>query len=89
MCGGDGLADLVGRKFGSAKLPFNKNKSWAGSLAMFVGELFCLWTERLSHVNASQSLGESAVITAHLQVAQQLNIERAKQVKYLLTARTL
>lgn len=38
MCGGDGLADLVGRRFGSAKLPFNQNKSWAGSLAMFLGE---------------------------------------------------
>lgn len=37
MCGGDGLADLVGRRFGSAKLPFNQNKSWAGSLAMFLG----------------------------------------------------
>lgn len=37
MCGGDGLADIVGRKFGSAKLPFNRTKSWAGSLAMFAG----------------------------------------------------
>lgn len=37
MCGGDGLADIVGRKFGAAKLPFNKSKSWAGSLAMFAG----------------------------------------------------
>ena len=37
MCGGDGLADIVGRKFGSAKLPFNRSKSWAGSLAMFTG----------------------------------------------------
>ena len=39
MCGGDGLADIVGRKFGAAKLPFNKSKSWAGSLAMFAGKL--------------------------------------------------
>lgn len=37
MCGGDGLADIVGRRYGSAKLPFNVKKSWAGSLAMLAG----------------------------------------------------
>jgi phytol kinase len=37
MCGGDGLADLVGRKWGTAKLPFNAAKSWAGSAAMLIG----------------------------------------------------
>lgn len=37
MCGGDGLADIIGRRFGSAKLPYNKQKSWAGSFAMFWG----------------------------------------------------
>ena len=38
MCGGDGLADVVGRQFGTARLPFNPDKSWAGSLAMLLGE---------------------------------------------------
>lgn len=37
MCGGDGLADVVGRRWGRAKLPFNREKSWAGSAAMFLG----------------------------------------------------
>lgn len=37
MCGGDGLADIVGRRLGTHKLPFNPNKSWAGSVAMFGG----------------------------------------------------
>lgn len=37
MCGGDGVADLVGRRWGSAKLPWNRGKSWAGSAAMFAG----------------------------------------------------
>ena len=42
MCGGDGLADIIGRRYGTAKLPFNKAKSWAGSLAMFTGKFqFC------------------------------------------------
>ncbi|KAM0953192.1 putative phytol/farnesol kinase [Dioscorea sansibarensis] len=30
------IADIVGRRFGSQKLPYNKNKSFAGSIAMVV-----------------------------------------------------
>lgn len=37
LCGGDGLADVVGRRFGRARLPLNPNKSWAGSSAMLLG----------------------------------------------------
>ena len=38
MCGGDGLADVVGRRLGRGNpLPWNPDKSWAGSLAMFAG----------------------------------------------------
>jgi len=29
-----GLADVVGRRFGRHKLPYNKNKSYVGSFAM-------------------------------------------------------
>jgi phytol kinase len=39
MCGGDGLADIIGRRFGKHKLPFNPNKSWAGSAAMLLGSI--------------------------------------------------
>ena len=31
-----GLADIMGRRFGSVKIPYNKQKSWAGSISMFV-----------------------------------------------------
>ena len=37
MCGGDGLADVMGRGFKSSKLPWNGDKSWAGSLGMLLG----------------------------------------------------
>jgi len=37
MCGGDGLADVIGRRWGVAKLPFNPSKSWVGSAAMLAG----------------------------------------------------
>ena len=37
MCGGDGMADVIGRRFGKKKLPWAEDKSWMGSLAMFLG----------------------------------------------------
>ena len=37
MCGGDGLADILGRGLRSPKLPWNKDKSVAGSLGMLLG----------------------------------------------------
>ncbi len=37
VCGGDGMAALVGRQYGKFKLPWSKKKSWAGSLGMFLG----------------------------------------------------
>ncbi|KAI3809235.1 hypothetical protein L1987_25205 [Smallanthus sonchifolius] len=36
MCGGDGIADIMGRRFGIHKIPCNKDKSWAGSISMFI-----------------------------------------------------
>ncbi len=47
LSGGDGLADIIGRRFGIHKLPWNQGKSWAGSLGMFFGawgfSLLVLW----------------------------------------------
>jgi phytol kinase len=37
MCGGDGLADIFGRRLGSRKLPWSRTKSVAGTLSMFAG----------------------------------------------------
>jgi phytol kinase len=37
MCGGDGLAEILGRAYGNASLPWTKNKTWVGSLGMFLG----------------------------------------------------
>ncbi|PSR98861.1 Phytol kinase [Actinidia chinensis var. chinensis] len=36
MCGGDGIADIIGRRFGAIKIPYNEKKSWAGSISMFI-----------------------------------------------------
>ena len=37
MCGGDGLADIMGRGIQSPRLPWSKGKSVAGSAGMFIG----------------------------------------------------
>jgi len=40
LCGGDGIADLVGSRWGRRHpIPWSKNKSWVGSLGMFLGGL--------------------------------------------------
>eukprot|EP00241_Pyramimonas_parkeae_P021860 CAMPEP_0114318674 /NCGR_PEP_ID=MMETSP0059-20121206/24785_1 /TAXON_ID=36894 /ORGANISM="Pyramimonas parkeae, Strain CCMP726" /LENGTH=242 /DNA_ID=CAMNT_0001445533 /DNA_START=490 /DNA_END=1215 /DNA_ORIENTATION=- len=56
LCGGDGFADIFGRRYGKARLPWNRNKSLAGSAAMFVfGYLFsqrgCGDDDVLQHVD--------------------------------------
>lgn len=37
LCGGDGIADIVGRRIRSPKLPWSPEKSFAGSLSVFLG----------------------------------------------------
>lgn len=37
MCGGDGIADIVGRRIASPKLPWSRDKSVAGSTAVLLG----------------------------------------------------
>jgi len=37
MCGGDGIADIIGRRVNSRKLPWSPDKTLAGSLSVFLG----------------------------------------------------
>jgi phytol kinase len=37
MCGGDGIADIVGRRVKSPKLAWSREKSFAGLVSVFVG----------------------------------------------------
>ncbi|XP_061357682.1 probable phytol kinase 3, chloroplastic [Gastrolobium bilobum] len=47
LCAGDGMADVIGRRFGGKKIPYNKNKSYAGSIAMasagFLASIGYMW----------------------------------------------
>jgi phytol kinase len=54
MCGGDGLADIFGRKWGKRKVFWNKEKSWSGSFGMFLGgwllSILIVWIYSLTAV---------------------------------------
>jgi phytol kinase len=39
LCGGDGLADLVGKSYGKHPLPWSTKKTWQGSIGMLAGGL--------------------------------------------------
>ncbi|MCE1255270.1 MAG: phosphatidate cytidylyltransferase [Anaerolineae bacterium] len=44
MCGGDGLADIIGSRIQSINIPWAKNKTLAGTIAVFVGGwIFCVF----------------------------------------------
>jgi len=61
MCGGDGIADVVGRRVRSPKLPWSREKSVAGSLAVFVGG----WLLALLVVSIYGAAGVSGFSSAH------------------------
>ena len=52
LCGGDGIADLVGRRIKSKKLSWNEGKSIAGSIGVFVGGWLLSALILLVYVNA-------------------------------------
>jgi phytol kinase len=69
MCGGDGLADIVGRGMSSPALPWSSSKTWAGSTAMFVGGLmfgvaFVLLFNQLGRFSPAVALGDTALSIA-------------------------
>lgn len=37
LCGGDGLADVIGKRIASERIPWSAKKSVAGTAAMFLG----------------------------------------------------
>jgi len=39
LCGGDGLADIIGKRVKSKNLPWSPRKTWAGTISVFLGGL--------------------------------------------------
>mmetsp|Transcript_32283 Transcript_32283/g.30778 ORF Transcript_32283/g.30778 Transcript_32283/m.30778 type:complete len:301 (-) Transcript_32283:582-1484(-) len=56
MAAGDGIADIIGRRWGSVKWPFSDKKSYVGSAAFVIGA-FSVCTALLSLLSATGSLG--------------------------------
>lgn len=52
MCGGDGVADVIGRRIQSPRLSWSPEKSMAGSLSMFTGGLLLTALVLFIYVNA-------------------------------------
>ena len=84
MCGGDGLADVVGRRWGAVKLPFSANKSWAGSAAMLAGSfvfgfgfvaLFNLFGDFQPALNLASVAAVVAVISLAATVVESLPLQ--------------
>ncbi len=74
MCGGDGLADVIGRQWGTAKLPFNASKSWLGSAAMALGSFvfglgFVLLFNALGDFQPSLPVGPTTLKVAVISLA--------------------
>ncbi|XP_062227312.1 probable phytol kinase, chloroplastic [Phragmites australis] len=69
MSGGDGFADIVGRRYGSLKLPFNEKNSWTGSISMFIScfllsaiMLFYFSSLGYVHVSCEEALGKLVLV---------------------------
>lgn len=67
LCGGDGLADVLGRRFGGASLPWSSEKTWIGTISMFLGgwvfSAFVVWMFVLAGAFPAFSLRYLLVIT--------------------------
>lgn len=66
LCAGDGIADVWGRKHGHRKLPWNRRKSWAGSLAMLLlgtvlSNFYVLFFCLLGHFSCPHSLPSTSL----------------------------
>ncbi len=77
MCGGDGLADIIGRRFGRVKLPLSTEKSWAGSAAMFAGGVglsgvMLAGLNGLGYFQPGLRLGETAIALLLIGIATTL-----------------
>ena len=63
LCGGDGIADMIGRRIKSPKLSWSLEKSIAGSIGVFVGGWILSALVMLVYVNAGVFASPSAHIS--------------------------
>jgi len=95
LCGGDGFADVFGRRFGSMKLPFNNTKSWIGTAGMFLmsfvfGSVFVLLFNSLGTYGETLALapvlGSVALISLAASLVEALTRHDLDNVTITLTS---
>ncbi|KAG6529766.1 hypothetical protein ZIOFF_011980 [Zingiber officinale] len=76
-----GFADIVGRRYGTTKLPYNQEKSWAGSISMFafgflisVGMLYYFSAFGYFHFDQPEMVARVALISLAATVVESLPI---------------
>ncbi|KAJ3678418.1 hypothetical protein LUZ60_002221 [Juncus effusus] len=81
MSGGDGFADIIGRRYGSAKLPYNNKKSWIGSVSMFLsgfllslGMLFYFSIFGYMHLDWDETILKAALVSLVATLVESLPI---------------
>ncbi|XP_073002386.1 probable phytol kinase, chloroplastic isoform X2 [Typha latifolia] len=81
MSGGDGFADIIGRRYGAVKLPYNKKKSWIGSISMFasgflfsIGMLLYFSNFGFIHLDWEQTVGKVALVSLAATLVESLPI---------------
>jgi phytol kinase len=95
MCGGDGLADLLGRRWGKAKLPFNPTKSWVGSLTFLLAgfafafvfvALFNQWGVLVPKLDSAAILWKTALISTAATIVEALPLRDIDNLTTTATA---
>jgi phytol kinase len=95
MCGGDGLADMVGRRWGKTKLPFNASKSWAGSVTFLLAgfafacvfvTLFNQWGVLDPSLSPSAIVWKTAMIAAAATLVESLPLRDIDNLTTTATA---
>jgi phytol kinase len=95
MCGGDGLADLVGRRWGKTKLPFNASKSWVGCLTFLLAgfafacafvALFNVWGVLDPRSSLPAIAWKTAVIAAAATIVEALPLRDIDNLTTTVTA---
>lgn len=81
MSGGDGFADIMGRRYGAIKLPYNRKKSWIGSISMFIfgflfsiGMLYYFSAFGLFHLDWDKAIERVAMVSLAATVVESLPI---------------
>lgn len=93
MCGGDGLADILGRRYGRMKIPWNRHKSWIGSMSMFAGgwilTVFMIWLFLIANIfsgEISNYLLPISIIALGCTIVESLPLKDIDNITISLTA---